>query len=293
VLPRVDVKNYDFTLGRLAYASLRRVQFPGFIGEEEIVENDSVLYHRENRVAIITLNRPERLNAINQGLLDGLTHQLDRAREDKKAASIILTGSGKSFCAGEDLKETSQGKSFDRWVKEVDGLQDVQRVILGLGKPLIAAVRGYAVGGGLEFALSCDIRIAAHNAHFGFPETGIGLTVTTAGTKLISQIVGLGKAKELIFTGEFIDAAEALEIGLINKAVPEEQLLAEAMAMCSKVNQRSPLALKLSRIALDQGLHASFEQILELEASHLLTCINSNEQRERVGRKLDDIRGED
>ena len=256
------------------------------VRRRKALDNDSVLYHREDRVGIITLNRPARLNAINQDLLSGLIYHLGRARQDDQAASVILTGAGKSFCAGEDLKETSAGKSFAQWTREVDGLQDVQRVILGLGKPLIAAVRGYAVGGGLEFALSCDIRIAARDACFGFPETGIGLTVTTAGTKLMSQIVGLGKAKELIFTGDFIDAAEALALGLVNKVVPEDTLLDEAMAMCAKMNQRSPLALKLSRIAIDQGLHASFEQILELEASHLLTCINSNEQAGRVDKKL-------
>jgi enoyl-CoA hydratase len=173
---------------------------------------------------------------------------------------------------------------------EVDALQDVQRVILGLGKPLIAAVNGYAVGGGLEFALSCDIRIAAKDAQFGFPETSVGLTVTTAGTKLITQIVGLGKAKELILTGRFVDAREALEIGLVNKVVDSESLLDQAMAMCRSINERAPLALKLSRIAIDQGMNASFEQILELEASHLLTCINSNEQQAFVDSKLKNMK---
>lgn len=253
------------------------------------MNNDTVRYRSENQVGIITLNRPGRLNAINQDLLNGLIQGLREASADPDVASVILTGEGKSFCAGEDLKETAEGKSFDQWVREVDGLQDVQRVILGLGKPLIAAVRGYAVGGGLEFALSCDIRIASQDAHFGFPETGVGLTVTTAGTKLISQIVGLGKAKELIFTGDFIDAGQALGIGLINKVVPGDMLMEEALAMCARINQRSSLALKLSRIAIDQGLHTSFEQILELEASHLLTCINSNEQEALVNQKLDDI----
>ncbi len=249
--------------------------------------NNAVLYRKEDRVGIITLNRPERLNAINEDLLTGLIQRLREAGADPDVASVILTGAGKSFCAGEDLKETSQGKSFEQWVREVDGLQDVQRVILGLGKPLIAAVRGYAVGGGLEFALSCDIRIASQDAHFGFPETGVGLTVTSAGTKLISQVVGLGKAKELIFTGDFVDAEEALKIGLVNKIVPGDRLLEEALAMCEKINGRSALALKLSRIAIDQGLHAGFEQILELEASHLLTCITSNAQEALVNEKLD------
>lgn len=254
------------------------------------MKKDAVLYQVEDRTAIVTLNRPERLNAINQDLLSGLIHNINQAAADADVASVILTGAGRAFCAGEDLKETAQGKTFDQWLKEVDGLQDVQRVILKLGKPLIAAIRGYAVGGGLEFALSCDIRIASETAVLGFPETSVGLTVTTAGTKLISQIVGLGKAKEMIFTGAFVDAQEALKIGLVNTVVAEEKLLEEAMVMCRRMNERSSLALKLSRIAIDQGLHAGFEQTLELEASHLLTCINSPEQKQYVEKKLADLK---
>ena len=250
------------------------------------MEESSVLYHKKESVGIITLNRPERLNAITEDLLRNFIEKLTVAKHDQEVASVILTGAGRSFCAGEDLKETSQGKTTAQWVREIDGLQEIQRVILGLGKPLIAAVRGYAVGGGLEFALSCDMRIAAQDAKFGFPETGIGLTVTTAGTKLITQIVGLGKAKEMIFTGEFVDAPEALKIGLVNAVVPEERLIEEALNMCRKINSRSALALRLSRIAIDQGLHSSFEQTLEIEAAHLLACVNSQEQQELVEQKL-------
>jgi enoyl-CoA hydratase len=256
------------------------------------VEETTVLYRKEEKAGIITLNRPKRLNAINTDLLNSLIKQLTLAREDEEVASVILTGAGRSFCAGEDLKETSAGKTFEQWVKEIEGLQETQRVILRLGKPLIAAVRGYAVGGGLEFALSCDIRIAAKDAKFGFPETGVGLTVTNSGTKLISQIVGLGKAKELIFTGEIIDADEALRIGLVNKVVPEESLFDEAMRICKKINQRSPLSIKLSRIAIDQGLHSSFEQILEIESSHMLICITSENQKKFVEKKLKEMKKE-
>ncbi len=254
------------------------------------MKENAVLFQKKENVGIITFNRPHRLNAINQALLKGFILQLQRARDDSDVRSVILTGAGRSFCAGEDLKETSSGKSFEQWGIEVDALQDVQRVILGLGKPLIAAVNGYAVGGGLEFALSCDVRVAAEDAAFGFPETGIGLTVTTAGTKLITQIVGLGKAKELVLTGRVIDAAEALDIGMVNKVVGNEELLDQAMEMCLAMNERSPLALKLSRIAIDQGLHCSFEQILELEASHLLTCIHSKEQQTLVEKKLKNMK---
>jgi len=217
--------------------------------------NKSVLYTKNQNVAIITLNRPNRLNAINQELLHGLIDNIEFARQDKEVVSVILTGSGRAFCAGEDLKETSAGKSFDDWIAETNGLQDVQRVILALGKPLIAAVRGYALGGGCEFAMSCDIRIVAESARFGFPETEVGLTVTTAGTKLLTQIVGLGKAKEMVFTGDKVDAREALRIGLANEVVSDENLLKAAMAMAQRIGKNSPLALKLSRIAIDQGLH--------------------------------------
>jgi enoyl-CoA hydratase/carnithine racemase len=250
------------------------------------MQNSAVLFDREGDVGRITLNRPDRLNAINADLLEGLIRQLHRARDDQAVRSVILSGSGRAFCAGEDLKETSAGKTREQWSREVDALQETQRVILNLGKPLIAAVCGYAVGGGLEFALGCDIRIAAEDAVFGFPETSIGLTVTNAGTKLITQIVGLGKAKELIFTGDFIDAAEALRIGLVNKVVAKDQLLEEALGLCRKINRHSPLALRLSRTAIDQGLHSSFEQTLELEASHLLTCVQADDQKDLLENKL-------
>jgi len=254
------------------------------------LNENTVLFQKKESVGIITFNRPHRLNAINQALLKGFILQLQRARDDSDVRSVILTGAGRSFCAGEDLKETSSGKNFEQWTVEIDSLQEIQRVILGLGKPLVAAINGYAVGGGLEFALSCDIRVAAEDAAFGFPETSIGLTVTTAGTKLITQIVGLGKAKELVLTGRIIDATEALDIGMVNRVVSNEKLLDQAMKICLTINERSPLALKLSRFAIDQGLHCSFEQILEIEASHLLTCIHSKEQQTLIEKKLKNMK---
>lgn len=250
------------------------------------MEENAVVYQKKEKAGIIQFNRPHRLNAINDSLLKGFIEQLNVARQDPDVRSVILTGAGRAFCAGEDLKETSSGKSFEKWTMEIDALQDVQRVILRLGKPLIAAVNGYALGAGLEFALSCDIRIAAKDALFGFPETSVGLTVTTAGTKLITQIVGLGKAKELILTGRLVDGREALAIGLVNQVVDGDSLLDHAMTMCEAINERSALATKLSRIAIDRGMSAGFEQILELEASHFLTCINAKEQQAFVDGKL-------
>ena len=251
------------------------------------MNNQTVLYKKKHNIAFITLNRPQRLNAITRELINGLIAQLKTARQDEDVSVVILAGAGRAFCAGEDHKETSAGKSFEDWVEETEGLQEVQRVVMDLGKPLIASVQGYALGGGCEFALSCDIRIAAEDAKFGFPETEVGLTITTAGTKLLAQIVGLGKAKELVFTGDFIDAQGALGIGLANRVVPAESLLDETLQVARKIGEKSPLSLKLSRIAIDQGLHASFEQTLELEASHLLTCVGAQNQKKFVEQKLE------
>ncbi len=236
------------------------------------MKNETVLYHREKGVGIITLNRPHRLNAINLDLLKGFMEQLARARQDKKALVIILTGEGKAFCAGEDLKETASGKSLEQWMDEAERLQEVQRMTMKLGKPIIAAIPGYALGGGCEFAMGCDIRIASETAELGFPETTVGMTVTNAGTKLLPHLVGLGKAKELVLTGDFIDASEAQRIGLVNKVVAPENLMTESMAMAEKIASRSPLATSLSRTAIDHGMEASFDQIMELEKSHLLIC---------------------
>lgn len=247
---------------------------------------ETVLYERKGNVGIITLNRPHRLNAINGQFLDDFIKQLIVAMKDDKAVTVVLTGAGRAFCAGEDLKETSKGKSFEQWVEEADKLQDVQRLTLRLNKPLIGMIRGYAVGGGCEFAMSCDFRVADDTAKFGFPETGIGLTITQAGTKLLTQIVGLGKAKELAFTGEFIGAEEALRIGMVNYVVPPEKLEEKTFALCEIIGKRSPLSLRLTRAAIDAGMTSSFEQILELETAHLMAVGGAQNERTFLEKRM-------
>ncbi len=244
----------------------------------------TVAYEKAAPVATIRFNRPHRLNAINADLLRNFSAALAEAKKDEEVRVAILTGNERAFCAGEDLKETDAGKSPKQWIEEANGLQDIQRQIMHLAKPIIAAVSGYALGGGCEFAMGCDIRIAAENAVFGFPETGVGLTVTNAGTKLLTHLVGLGKAKELVLTGDFIDAAEAARIGLANKVVPNENLMEAALAMADKIAKRSPLAQRLSRIAIDRGMESGFEQTMELEVSQLLMCAAS--EGDYVSRRL-------
>ncbi|MGM0664213.1 MAG: enoyl-CoA hydratase/isomerase family protein [Thermodesulfobacteriota bacterium] len=251
------------------------------------MNDTAVLYRREANVGIITMNRPRRLNAINLELLRGIMAHLEEAREDTSVKTVILTGGGGAFCAGEDLKETAGGKGLEQWIEETERLQNIQRMIMKIGKPVIAAVSGYALGGGCEFAMGCDLRIADESARFGFPETGVGLTVTNAGTKLLTHLVGLGKAKELILCGDFIDAREAERIGLVNKVVAPEELMPEAVALAEKMGKRSPLALRLSRIAIDQGMETSFDQTLELELSHLLIC--AQQDQTYVRRRLEEM----
>ena len=249
--------------------------------------SQTVAYERRDNVGLVTLDRPHRLNAINAALLADLVRQLDFAREDPQVVSVVLAGAGRAFCAGADLKEAAEGKD---WAGEVAGLQEVQRAIMRLGKPLIAAVHGYALGGGCEFAMSCDIRVAAEDAVFGFPETEVGMTLTTAGTKLLAQLVGLGKAKELVFTGDYIDAHEALRLSLVNKVVQRHRLLTETVALAGHIAERSPLALRLSREAIDQGLHSSFEDTLQLETTHLMECVHDQNHRSLVDQKLAEMK---
>jgi enoyl-CoA hydratase len=247
---------------------------------------ETVLYERKGNVGIITFNRPHRLNAMNGQFLDDFIKQLIVAMKDDKAITVIMTGAGRAFCAGEDLKETSKGKSFEQWVEEADKLQDIQRLTLRLNKPLIGMVRGYAVGGGCEFALSCDFRVADETAKFGFPETGIGLTITQAGTKLLTQIVGLGKSKELAFTGEFIGAEEALRIGMVNYVVPPEKLEEKTFELCEIIGKRSPLSLRLTRAAIDIGMTSSFEQIMEIETAHLMAVGGAQNERTFLEKRM-------
>ena len=238
--------------------------------------NESVLYHQQKNVGIITLNRPHRLNAINLDLLKGFMEQLDRARTDTNARVVILTGEGKAFCAGEDLKDTASGKSLEQWMDEAERLQQVQRMTMKIGKPIIAAIPGYALGGGCEFAMGCDIRIASETAVFGFPETTVGMTVTNAGTKLLPPSCGVGKGQ-----GARTDRAISLMPMKPKKSALSTRWLhlkiswPNQWAMAEKIASRSPLATSLSRTAIDQGMESSFDQVMELEKSHLLICAQS------------------
>lgn len=243
----------------------------------------AVIYESQDRIGIIKLNRPQVLNAINDELIDDFLAALEAARKDEKTRVIILKGEGRAFCSGADLKEGVKPRSLEDYSGHLLRIQDIERAILNLGKPLIAAVQGYALGGGCEFALNCDIRIAAEGAKFGFPETRVGATVTTAGTKLLPLVVGVGRAKEMLFTAEMIEAKQALEWGLVNKVVPLEELDKAARELAEKIAGNYPLALKLTRATVDYGLGASLEDVLNYETQ--ASCISFASAERQTGMK--------
>ena len=232
-------------------------------------------------VAVVRLNRPQRLNAVVPELVDDLLAVLRTAGADPEDRAVVLTGRGRAFCAGHDLKEPpAQGDSRAR----LERLQDVTRCLRGLRQPVIAAVHGYAIGAGAEFALGCDLVLAAEDAVFAFPEAGLGLSVTGAASRLLPLLVGPLKAKQLLLLGERIDAETAAKLGLVNEVLPGDELLEQALTWARKVAEHPVSSVALAKRALDQGIDSSLETALELEISHALVTEHSAEVAESSAR---------
>lgn len=224
-----------------------------------------IIYRKMESIAVITFNRPEVLNAANNQLTREFLLVLKEVEADSEVKVVVLKGEGRAFCAGHDLKEDTAGATLEESMALIEELQETTRVILRMGKPVIAAVHGYALGAGCEWTMNCDIRIAAEGAKFGFPETGIGTTVTNAGTKLLTLLVGLGRAKELVLTSRMIEAKEAKEWGLVSEVVPLNALEETAMDMARKIAKNPTMSTRLAKAALNQAVNESYEQTLERE----------------------------
>jgi 2-(1,2-epoxy-1,2-dihydrophenyl)acetyl-CoA isomerase len=220
----------------------------------------------EDGIARIWLDRPERLNAVVPALVDDLLSALD-AVACSDAGAVVLAGRGRAFCAGHDLKEPPlTGDSRAR----LDRLQDVTRRLRGLAQPVIAAVHGYAIGAGAEFALGCDLVLAAEDARFAFPEVSLGLSVTGAASRLLPLLVGPLRAKELLLLGERFDARRAHQLGLVNAVVPAAELDGRAVEWARRVAAHPRAATAMAKRALDAGIDGALEGALELEVSHAL-----------------------
>src|SRR6266700_6825373 len=228
----------------------------------------SVLYEKKDAIAYVTLNRPKVLNALNKTIVAELKAAFEDARDDSTVRGIVLTGAGeKAFAAGADISEVLNDSPLEAEEKTRFG-QALTSLIENLGKPVIAAVNGYAVGGGCELAMACTIRLASETAKFGQPEVKLGIMPGYGGTQRLPRLVGKGRALQLILTGETIDAREAHRIGLVNKVVPAAELLTEAERMVRGVVGMGPLAVRLALEAVDRGLEMTLDEGLLLEANH-------------------------
>lgn len=240
----------------------------------------ALLVEISDAIATITLNRPEARNALNRETLVALSCVVQELSDNDAVRVVILTGSGdKAFSAGGDIAVLRDLKPLEALDLAITG-QRVLREIESCHKPVIAAVNGYALGGGCELAMSCDFRIAADTAHFGQPEILIGVIPGFAGTQRLARIVGRGRALELMLTGAMIDAREALAIGLVNRVVPREALLDEVRQLAATIAAKGRIAVTLCKEAVDRGLEMDFDAACALEAELFGRCFATQDQKE-------------
>jgi len=228
---------------------------------------DNLLVQREAGVAVLTVQRPQRLNALDASTLDDIRKALLDVQQDESIRCVIVTGAGdKAFVAGADIAEVSRDTPEGARQRARAG-QRAFDLIERLGKPVIAAINGFALGGGCELAMACTLRIAADTAKFGQPEINLGLIPGFAGTQRLPRLVGKAKAMELILTGSLISAADALAIGLVNRVVPAADVMTAARALASELAAKPPIALRYAMDAVNSGLQMPFAEACELEAS--------------------------
>jgi enoyl-CoA hydratase len=232
-----------------------------------------------DRIATLTINRPEKLNALNDETIAELGSAFDELRLREDVGGIIVTGAGRAFAAGADIAELAVQTPVIAKAR-ARGAQEVFRRFETSPKPVIAAVNGFALGGGCELAMACHIRIAADNAKFGQPEVKLGLTPGYGGTQRLARLVGRGRALEMLLTGEMIDAAEAFRIGLANRVVPPAELLTAARESMEKILANGPLAVALCIEAVDRGLGMTLEEGTLLEANHFGLLAATDDMRE-------------
>lgn len=241
---------------------------------------ENVLYEKKDQIAYVTLNRPKVLNALNQETWQDLRAAFDAARQDEEVRGVILTGSGdKAFIAGADISELSRLNAVQAENSSSNG-QAVLSLIENLGKPVIAAINGFALGGGCETAMACTIRIASESAKFGQPEVKLGVLPGGGGTQRLPRLVGRGRALQLILTGEIINAQEAYRIGLVNEVVPATSLVARAETVLKQIFSNAPIAVKYSLEAVNKGLETSQAEGFALEASFFGLCAGTEDKKE-------------
>lgn len=238
-----------------------------------------ILYEKGNRVATVKLNRPQVLNAMNKQLWLDLQEALEDVKNDEVIKALIITGEGRAFSTGADLKE-SKDRSIEEYRDYLVELQEASKKIIRFEKPIIAAINGYALGSGYELALACDIRIAAVDAQIGSPEAKVVSSVTGGAMRLIQDLIGPGKASELLFTAKTIDGKEAERIGLVNKAVPADQLMETAREMAEEIAKNSSFSIKMIKKGLRMARgEVSLDTLMDYEVEACLACVSTKERQ--------------
>jgi enoyl-CoA hydratase/carnithine racemase len=240
----------------------------------------NVLYEKKGPIAYVTLNRPKVLNALNQQTWEDLRAAFEDAREDAEVRGVILTGAGdKAFIAGADIGELANVTAVEAQNSSSYG-QAVLDLIEDLGKPVVAAVNGFALGGGCETAMACTIRVASENARFGQPEVKLGVIPGGGGTQRLPRLVGKGRSLQLILSGEMIDAQEAYRIGLVNEVIPAADLITRAEAILKQIFANAPIAVKFALEAVNKGSETSLAEGLSLEAALFGLCAGTEDKKE-------------
>jgi enoyl-CoA hydratase len=240
----------------------------------------TLLFEIRDGIVFVTVNRPDKLNALNDQVMAELADAAEHIETERAIRGVIITGAGpKAFIAGADIGDLSRQGPFDGKARAMRG-QAVLRRLETCGKPIIAAVNGYALGGGCELAMACHLRIASETAKFGQPEVKLGIAPGYGGTQRLPRLVGKGIALQLILSGEMIDAQEAYRIGLVNKVVPAAELLAESEKMLRGILAMAPLAVRLCLEAVDQGCEMTLDEGLLLEANHFGLLAATNDMKE-------------
>jgi enoyl-CoA hydratase len=243
------------------------------------VNFECIVYEKKQTIGVIRLNRPRVLNAMNRRLWLDFEAALADAGGDPGIRVVVITGEGRAFSTGADLKD-SRDRTIEDYRTYLESLQQASLRLIRFEKPVIAAVNGYAIGSGFELALACDIRIAAEEARMGLTEATVASSVTGGALRLIQDLVGPGKAKELLFTGELIDGREAERIGLVNRAVPADQLMETALAMAEAIGKNAPLSLNLIKKGLYMARgEASMDALMAFEIEACLACVSAKERK--------------
>jgi enoyl-CoA hydratase len=241
---------------------------------------NNIIFEKENHIAIVTINRPKALNALNSETLKELNQTVDEIINDDDIYVVLVTGSGeKAFVAGADIIEMKdlnviQGRKFSMLGN------NIFRKLETMEKPVIAVLNGFTLGGGCELAIACDMRIASTKAKFGQPEVGLGITPGFGGTQRLSRLVGMGIAKELIFTGKIIDSNEAYRIGLVNKVVEPEKLMEEAKNLANIIASNAPIAIRFCKSAINRGMQMDMDTAIMYEAEVFGECYSTEDQKE-------------